>query len=129
MGDPIQNAPEYPMTMGPPPSKTFGNDYTIYLPMHLRNIHLGKGSPLRVDIIDLRQGLPKTKLIRIIREIAKYADFHFVSEENIMADCNYPDLEQHAALHRRLLNQVQDYTNQFSIDEIEAPKIFEFLFS
>lgn len=77
----------------------------------------------------MEQGLPKTKLIRIIREIAKYADFHFVSEENIMVDCNYPELEQHAAHHRLLLNQVQDYTNQFSLDEIQAPQVFEFLFN
>ena len=77
----------------------------------------------------IEQGFPKTKLIRIIREIAKYADFHFVSEENIMADCNYPELEQHAALHRLLLNQVKDYTYQFSLDEIEALEVFEFLFN
>jgi hemerythrin len=41
--------------------------------------------------------------LRILREIRLYAEFHFVSEENIMADCEYPDLASHRDAHHYLL--------------------------
>jgi len=34
-------------------------------------------------------GLPKEKMIRIFKEICKYAEFHFLSEENLMIDNLY----------------------------------------
>lgn len=73
-------------------------------------------------------GAPKEKLIRILREITKYADFHFVSEENIMAEHGYPEMDQHAQLHKALLAQIQDYFHQFSGDRIDADAVFDFLF-
>lgn len=43
---------------------------------------------------------------RLLEEIAKYAVFHFISEENLMMKHNYPGLEQHRQLHRDLINQL-----------------------
>lgn len=68
------------------------------------------------------------KLIRILNEIAKYADFHFVSEENIMAEYQYPDLKQHAYLHHVLLSEVKNKYYQFEHCNIGADEVFEFLF-
>ena len=77
----------------------------------------------------MKNGLPKDKQIRILQEIAKYADFHFLSEENIMADCHYPDLDHHVGMHTVLLDQVKDYSTRFRLDEINGTEVFEFLFS
>jgi hemerythrin len=48
------------------------------------------------------------RLHRIFTEIRKYADFHFVSEQNVMADCAYPGLAEHARLHDELLRNLDD---------------------
>lgn len=40
---------------------------------------------------------------RLINEIYKYADFHFYSEETIMYEIDYPDIEMHQREHRELM--------------------------
>jgi len=73
-------------------------------------------------------GAPNEKLLRTLNEIVKYADFHFVSEENIMTDNNYPDQKRHAHLHNILLSEVKDKLHQFTSGNIGANEVFEFLF-
>ena len=63
-----------------------------------------------------------------MNEVKKYAGFHFVSEENIMIDVDYPHSEHHAMLHRELLTRLKDHSNQFKIGRLDAPDVFEFLF-
>jgi len=54
---------------------------------------------LIVDFHDAAiQGASKDKLIRILNEISKYAEFHFVSEENIMTEYHYPEQKYHALI-------------------------------
>ena len=40
---------------------------------------------------------------RLMRELETYAVFHFVSEENIMIDSEFPELEEHKKEHEKLL--------------------------
>lgn len=85
---------------------------------------------LVIDFHDaIEQKKSKEKLIRILREIGKYAEFHFVSEENIMADYGYPEQTEHAQLHDILLSDVRDKYSRFMLDEISADAVFDFLFS
>jgi hemerythrin len=74
------------------------------------------------------QGMPKDKLIRTLKEICKYAEFHFLSEENVMTDGHYPDQLQHASLHRQLLAEVGDELFQLTAGQTEPRQVFEFLF-
>jgi hemerythrin-like metal-binding protein/PAS domain S-box-containing protein len=74
-------------------------------------------------------GATKQQLMRVLREIGKYADFHFTSEENIMEDCSYPERMHHAKLHATLLEELHDKYDQFSLERISAKEIFEFLFN
>lgn len=84
---------------------------------------------LIVDFHDAaKQGAPKDKLIRILNEICKYAEFHFVSEENIMTESLYSEQKQHAHLHNMLLAQVHDKLSQFNRDHIGPDEIYKFLF-
>jgi len=43
---------------------------------------------------------------RLLSELAKYAIFHFVSEENMMIKFAYPDADRHRMLHIELIDQL-----------------------
>ena len=45
-------------------------------------------------------------ICRTVDEVAAYARFHFVREENLMVDLDFPDLERHRMLHAELLTQL-----------------------
>jgi len=42
----------------------------------------------------------------VILELKKFAEFHFLSEENLMREIEYPDVDQHAMIHTGLLRQM-----------------------
>jgi hemerythrin len=81
-------------------------------------------------IIDLGKsaaaGDPRDRLLRIIREIEAYARFHFVSEENIMTDLAYPELEHHQQEHRLLLATLEDKVYEFLHGKLDAGAIVAF---
>ncbi|QFY43318.1 bacteriohemerythrin [Candidatus Methylospira mobilis] len=83
-------------------------------------------------IIDFHEtetkGESKEKLIRVFKEINKYAEFHFLSEENIMIEYNYPDDRRHAEMHKKLLEEIHEKYNPFISGDISAHDVFEFLF-
>lgn len=47
-------------------------------------------------------------LLRTLREIRQYAAFHFASEENVMEEMGYPDLQAHRGCHEALLAAVDE---------------------
>lgn len=65
---------------------------------------------------------------RLLRELEKYAEFHFFSEENIMEDGGYPKLETHRAEHRALLNQLNNHIWLLEAGEIDLKRILLFLY-
>ncbi len=73
------------------------------------------------------QHASKEKLLGILHEITEYAEFHFSSEEKIMAACQYTELDEHAALHHTLLAEARDAYTQFQQDEIDPAHLYEFL--
>ena len=73
------------------------------------------------------QGVSKEKLTRILEEIIEYAEFHFSSEEKIMADYHYPERDEHALLHNDLLADVQNKCAQFQENKIDPVQLDEFL--
>ena len=44
---------------------------------------------------------------RIMLEIKKFAEFHFVSEQNLMHEIGYPDVAAHSKIHLDLLVELQ----------------------
>ncbi len=46
---------------------------------------------------------PKEKLVRVLNEILKYAEFHFLSEENLMLESGFPEIDRHRLSHMQLL--------------------------
>jgi hemerythrin len=73
------------------------------------------------------QGKSEEKLIRLLNVIAKYAEFHFASEEDIMSDYQYPALSQHAYLHTILLGEIKDTSEKFQQNILETEDVSEFL--
>ncbi len=70
----------------------------------------------------------KERIGRTLREIRKYADFHFTSEENIMEDVGYPDFEEHKRLHQMLMVQLDGAIYDFHHGAQTAEEIVSFLF-
>ena len=61
-------------------------------------------------------------------EVKKYAVFHFTSEQNIMFDVDYPDIEPHIKEHEMLLALFDSRVHQFRSQEIGLEQVVEFLF-
>ena len=70
----------------------------------------------------------KERALRLLMEVKKYAEFHFVSEENIMIDADFPELESHKREHTHLLAKLEDELHRFRHDEIELGHISNFMF-
>lgn len=43
---------------------------------------------------------------RVMLELKKFTEFHFHSEENLMYEMNYPEVDEHALIHADLLMQM-----------------------
>jgi hemerythrin len=68
------------------------------------------------------------RLNRQLMEITKYAEFHFVSEENIMVDVGYPDVETHRELHSVLLAELRDMAFRLRAGRARARDLVDFLY-
>lgn len=73
-------------------------------------------------------GFPKEKTRRLFSELKKYADFHFLSEENIMLDIDCPEYEEHQDEHRQLIARLEDHCHNYRAGKITMRNITEFLF-
>ena len=70
----------------------------------------------------------RDRVLRLLQEIRKYADFHFYSEENLMLDCAYPDYAEHREQHAQLLSSLDDRIHDFRADRVTLSDLVEFLF-
>lgn len=71
---------------------------------------------------------PKEKGMRILLEVQKYAEFHFISEENIMLDVGYPDYREHRDEHQGLLRRLEEEAHRYYCDEIGLDGLANFMF-
>ncbi|MEJ2620408.1 MAG: hemerythrin domain-containing protein [Candidatus Thiodiazotropha sp.] len=83
---------------------------------------------IRDASVALELGLDHQRILRHLIEIKHYALFHFLSEENIMLDIDYPQLEMQKREHQRLLAQLSDQTHQYRNRAIDLDSVVEFLF-
>lgn len=57
--------------------------------------------------ITAREPHSKEYLFRVLHELQKYAEFHFLSEENLMIESNYPGLHPHERIHSKILVELE----------------------
>lgn len=72
---------------------------------------------------NVAKGVDKEYLLRVLDEIKKYAEFHFVSEENVMYECNYPGLTNHEQVHTEILHKLADLTERVSQNRARAEDV------
>ena len=67
--------------------------------------------------------------IDLINELTAYAKFHFMSEENMMRQKEYPQFMHHKFQHLELIDSISRVSNQFFLteDDPEGRNIIEFL--
>jgi hemerythrin len=80
----------------------------------------------RLQILQERNN-QKHLVIRLIREIGKYAEFHFVSEENIMYFIRYPDLPRQESEHGKLLAAFQKQISSYETGKSTLEGLIRFL--
>ena len=68
------------------------------------------------------------RIDRTLNEIYKYADFHFISEENIMEDVGYPSFHAQRRTHRMLLAELDSEIHDFRGGRKSSGEIVRFLF-
>jgi hemerythrin-like metal-binding protein len=56
-----------------------------------------------------------------------YAEFHFLSEETLMAMHRYPEGAAHAGMHAELLAQAAEFARRFGAGEENLPELVDFL--
>lgn len=71
---------------------------------------------------------PKDWCLRLLREVEKFVDFHFFSEENLMLRTGYPDYLEHQKKHTELLQSLQERTQAYAHDRINLEAVVVFLF-
>jgi hemerythrin len=54
--------------------------------------------------VTIANGVTKEHMFRVLNELKKYAEFHFLSEENVMHECYYPGIDHHKRIHTEILN-------------------------
>ena len=74
-----------------------------------------------------KSGEDKDYLQRLLYELRKYAEFHFISEENIMYAIHYPEYEAHKLLHHKLLERYSQKTIEIELEEQTIDDFLTFL--
>lgn len=84
---------------------------------------------IRNASLAVENNYPKDKVLRLMNEVKKYAEFHFYSEENIMLDVEYPDYEEHCKKHRMLLSNLENQLHNYNTYNGDLSVVVEFLYN
>jgi len=76
---------------------------------------------------DLFENAPPDQIERRIIELYKYTDFHFFSEESIMIDVAFPDIDAHRRNHELLLDELRGFSGSLSVETLRKKDIVGFL--
>lgn len=71
---------------------------------------------------------PKDWCLRLLREVEKFVDFHFFSEENLMLKTGYPDYLDHQQKHVELMESLRERVEAYAHDRINLEAVVVFLF-
>ncbi len=80
------------------------------------------------DLLELLlQGNGKETLIPSMENLLAEVISHFNHEEAILKERSYPQLEEHAQLHRELIGQAQDVLERYKNDNLSPGELINFL--
>ena len=72
-------------------------------------------------------GVTKEYLFRVLSELRKYAEFHFISEENVMHACSYPGTKDHEQIHQNILMEISELCENVSHGRANPQQVVDFL--
>ncbi|MEQ1602420.1 MAG: hemerythrin family protein [Methylophilaceae bacterium] len=78
-------------------------------------------------IKSIAQGVTKEYMFRTLMELKKYAEFHFISEENVMLDCGYLNVNQHQHIHSELLFEFTVLSDRVAQGRAEPDEVVSFI--
>ena len=67
-----------------------------------------------INKLIIAQNLDQYIVLKLADEVIAYAEFHFLSEENLMYITQYPELESHEKKHKSLLEQLREHRKSLS---------------
>ena len=73
-------------------------------------------------------GISRERVLMHLNEVKQYAVFHFTSEENIMFDVDYPDIEAHKKEHSMLLALFDSRVHEYRSGGTRLDDVVAFLF-
>ncbi|MBK1650364.1 hemerythrin [Rhabdochromatium marinum] len=73
-------------------------------------------------------GSSQERVLRLLEEVKKYAEFHFFSEENVMIDAKYPEYDAHHKEHRILIAALDSKVYDYCAGQLDLDALVEFLF-
>lgn len=76
---------------------------------------------------DLESNQGAERVLRTFSEFIHYTKFHFVSEENLMQDVEYPGYVGHRTLHEELLYQLQEHYTDIEKNRGDLKAVVQFL--
>jgi len=62
----------------------------------------------------------------ILTMLAQYTEIHFKTEEALMAEASYPDIEEHRVLHKTLIKKTKKLSIEVNRDKDEG-RVLKFL--
>lgn len=72
-------------------------------------------------------GVKKSELKRLFLDLGSYTQKHFTDEEEYMASIDFPELESHALIHKKLLTQVGEYAKKLNSGQLDPVTLVAFL--
>ena len=78
----------------------------------------------------IRSKIPHENLLQLVQDTEKSLASHFLTEENLMRDINYPKfkLDLHKAAHSEALLGCRKLLSDLALNNCRSKKVFEFLF-
>ncbi|WOH36122.1 bacteriohemerythrin [Thalassotalea fonticola] len=63
-----------------------------------------------------------------LKDLIAYTEYHFDREEQMMSDCNYPDLEEHKQQHQLMIDKIKQIETKYdAIGHNAFQEVSEFL--
>ncbi len=102
--------------------KTFETDNILIDAQHRLLVMLFR----KLDV-SIKTRESETTILRIVQEVKRYAKFHFISEENLMYETKYPQVERHVTMHTHLLVELNKKLSKLNLRQEYPEEILEFL--
>ena len=71
------------------------------------------------EVEDVLDGADRARILALLKKLQYYTVYHFVREEALQREIDFPDHEEHAGRHRQLIAIVENAVSLFSRDFTE----------